>query len=153
MLQRMRARSDWQGIVMISLPAASLAHPDQELLAVCDQLATLQAEWQRLWTLTSDDDAVTTDADRAWEDYTDNVWPRIFNRPWDDAPKTEDVPHKLLALPATTWEGMRAKAAAILAMDQACCYTHDIRDDAFELMSSLLKDVAGPAIRPIGDEA
>ena len=123
-------------------------HPDAALLAVCAQLVAMQAEWQRLYDATSDNDELTTAADFAWQAYNDDVWPGTGFQPRDC--DTVDVPAKLLTLRATTPEGMQAKAAAILAMDDAGDYTHDIRDDSFELMLSLIEDVAGLARRPLG---
>ncbi len=115
-------------------------------------LADLQAEWQRLWALT-EDDGPETDADRAWYAYSEHVWPKTFSRPWPDAPSVEDVPALLLNLPARTPQGLQAKAAAVLALNEAGSYCRDLRDDSCQLELSLIRDAAGVAHRPLGDEA
>lgn len=127
--------------------------PDAELLALCCQLAVMQAEWQRLYDATSDIPELTTPADHAWQDYSDDVWPSVRlavmvggSKPRDPA----DLPARLHDLPATTLEGRAAKAAAILALDDAAAYC-DSRDDICQLYASILRDVAGVAYRPLGD--
>ena len=134
--------------------AASAGHPDATLLALCARLGEMQAEWQRLWTLTSDGPAIETEADRIWQDYADNVWPGVNISHWDaERRRPDDLPAKLLTFRATTPEGLQAKAAAILALDDAAGYQSDYRNDAIELWLSLGIDAAGPARRLVGEEA
>ncbi len=114
-------------------------HPDAALLSLCAQLRDMQAEWQRLYDLTPDDGARTS-ADEVWERYASHVWPGVGPvGPW--LAPDEDVPGRLLLHHPSTLEGLAAKAAAILALDDAAHYTRDCRDDAFEMQESLLKDV------------
>ena len=127
------------GVLQVKL---LIVHPDAELLAVCLRLSRMQAEWQRLYDLTSEEEKLTTPADFAWQAYSDDIWPRgSFCR--DNL--TPDVPALLLTHPATTPEGVRAKAAAILALDHAADYC-DLRDDSFQLSLSLITDAAGLAL-------
>ena len=136
------------------LPIAAQAEtgsPDAALLALCAQLQEMQAEWQRLYDLTSDEDELTTPADHAWQAYSEDVWPRTALQP--KGCTKQDVPALLLTLAATTLEGLRAKAAAILAMDEAAGYLMDCRDDSLDLSLSLIRDVAGPAFRSPGQRA
>ena len=62
-----------------------------------------------------------------------------------------DVAALLLSHPATTLEGLRAEATAILAMDEAAGYLMDCGDDSLDLSLSLLRDAAGPAFRPLDE--
>ena len=121
--------------------------PDAALLTLCARLAIMQAEWQRLYDLTSDETALTTPADHAWKRYSDNVWPRTALQPRGS--DTLDVPAMLLTSPATTREGLAAKAAAVLALDAAATYC-DLRDDSLDLCMSVIRDAAGSAVRPLG---
>ncbi len=127
------------------------ADPDRELLDLCRQLTAMQAEWQRLYKASSDAVDLASPADHAWQAYNDDVWPRTGMHSRDCI--TVDVPAKLLTMRATTMDGMVAKAVAILAMDDAGRYTHDIRDDSSELQLSLLEDVAGAARVRMGEDA
>jgi hypothetical protein len=102
----------------------------------------MQAEWQRLYDATSDEEELTTPADFAWREYSDVVWPLVHSKSCSVPLDVEDVPAQLLKLRATTREGLRAKAAAILAMEEACAYC-DQRDDCYEFCLSLLRDAAG----------
>jgi hypothetical protein len=108
--------------------------PDAELLAVCARLHQMQAEWQRLYDATSDAAELTTPADYAWQAYSDHVWP--------GGVVADALPAQLTTLRATTWAGLQAKAAAILALDNAANYC-DGRADHAELSRSLIEDVAG----------
>lgn len=121
---------------------------DAALLVLCGELRLLQAEWQRLWAATPEH-GDTSPADIALRDYSENVWPGCRL----DADREQDPVRGLIALHATTLEGMRAKAAAIKALDDAGGYLVSIRDDAYELMVSLISDVAGSVAFPIGEEA
>ena len=130
--------------------------PDADLLALCARLSTMQAEWQRLWTFTSEDwgldDPAVTDADRAWEHYNDHVWPGIHIS--GGTPRLpDDLPGQLLDFHPVTPEGIRAKAAAVLAMEDAACYGADARDDACALYHSVLVDAAGAARMFMGEDA
>ena len=81
-------------------------------------------------------------ADHEWLAFNDNVWPavRISGR----TPRhPDDLPGALIDFHPTTAEGIRAKAAAILAMEDAGCYGGDLRDDSCALTSSVLVDMAG----------
>ena len=120
-------------------------HSDAALLALCAQLEEMQTEWQRLYDATSDEDEITTAADRAWQDYSDHVWPLVHS----NSAGAFDLPAKLLAMPATTPEGVRAKAAAVLAIEDAAAYCDD-RDDGRELILSVLRDLVGTAYRSPG---
>ena len=130
--------------------------PDADLLALCAQLTAMQAEWQRLWTFTTDDwgldDPPVTDADRAWEHYNDHVWPGIHVS--GGTPRLpDDLPGQLLDFHPVTPEGVRAKAAAVLAMEDAACYGADARNDACEMYQSVLVDAAGAARMLMGEDA
>ncbi len=126
----------------------SYPHPDAALLALCAKLDKMRAEWQRLYDATSDKDELTTPADHVWQAYSEDVWPRTALQP--KGCTTQDVPALLLTYRATTLEALRAKAAAILAMDEAAGYLMDCRDDSLELSLSLVRDVAGSAHRQLG---
>ncbi|MGI4796951.1 MAG: hypothetical protein ACRYG8_23445 [Janthinobacterium lividum] len=126
---------------------------DAELLAVCVRLGEMQAEWQQLYDATSDAPELTTPADHAWQGYSDDVWPGVRRAVIAGGRKPRDpvdLPARLHDLPATTPEGRAAKAAAILALDEAAAYC-DSRDDICQLYMALAHDVAGGAYRPLGD--
>ena len=79
---------------------------DADLLVLCAQLDTMQAEWQRLYDATSDAGPLTTPADRAWQDYSDNVWPGVRIAIWGNRPPhPNDMPSRLRTIRATTAEG------------------------------------------------
>ena len=129
---------------------------DADLLTLCAQLRDMQAEWQRLWHFTSQDwgldDPPTTAADREWLAYNDHVWPAIHIG--GQTPRhPDDLPGRLLDFRPVTIEGMRAKAAAVLAIEDAGCYGADARDDAWEMNTSVLVDAAGSARMLMGEEA
>lgn len=131
----------------------TVAHPDAALLALCAQLTGMQAEWQRLYDATSDSGPLTTNADHVWRAYSDDVWPGVRISTWSDKPPhPDDVPGRLRTIRATTSEGQVAKARAILAMEEAAGYV-DCRDDAIELMHSLVRDVAGIEVHGLGADA
>ncbi|MGI4941841.1 MAG: hypothetical protein ACRYHQ_14985 [Janthinobacterium lividum] len=133
---------------MIEVPRA-----DAELLALCCQLAVMQAEWQRLYDATSDAEELATHADHAWQGYSDDVWPGVRLAVFADGRKPRDpadIPGRLHDLPANTPDGRVAKAAAILALDDAAAYC-DSRDDICQLYALMLRDVAGAAHRPLGE--
>jgi hypothetical protein len=125
----------------------SYPHPDADLLALCGRLEEMQAEWQRLYDATSDDNSGTP-ADKAFEAYSDDVWPRTALQPLGNT--AIDWPGKLVDLHATTPHGLRAKAMAVIALDEAAGYLSECRDDSLELAMSLIRDVAGSAARPLG---
>ena len=133
-------------------------HPDAELLAVCAQLRVMQDEWQRLWTLTSDewtgmDDPPITEADHAWWDYNNHVWPGVYISASElNKRDPNDLPSRLHDFHPVTQEGLRAKAAAVVALDDAASYG-DLRDDGWMLNLSLIRDAAGDAVRPLGEDA
>ncbi len=127
-----------------------IPHPDAALLALCTSLTEAQAKWQRLYDATSDSYLLTTSADYAWRAYSDDVWPGVRLATWGDKPPyPDDVPGRLRTLRATTSEGKVAKARAILAMEEAAGYV-DSRDDAIEMMHSLVRDVAGIEAHGLG---
>jgi hypothetical protein len=65
-------------------------HPDAALLALCARLEGKRAEWQRLWLLTSDGPGLATEADHAWQAYSDTAWPGIaVSDPRAGAPATD----------------------------------------------------------------
>jgi len=123
--------------------------PDVALLVLCGELQILQGEWQRLWEATPED-GEPGPADTVWRDYSETVWPGVSLR---EADRGRDPVRDLIALKATTLEGMRAKAAAIKALDDAGGCLTSIRDDSYELVMSLLQDVAGSAAMPLGEDA
>ncbi|MGI4809737.1 MAG: hypothetical protein ACRYF2_16700 [Janthinobacterium lividum] len=123
-------------------------HPDAALL-ICGELRALQEEWQRLWAATPEI-GEPGPADAAWRDYSDHVWPGVSRQ---GADCDGDPVRGLIATKATTLEGMRTKAAAIKALDDAGGYLMSIRDDSYELTMSLLQDVVGPAAMPMGEDA
>jgi hypothetical protein len=126
------------------------------LFALCDRLSTRQAEWQRLWTLTSEtweDGDPETEADRIWLDFNNNVWPGVYISEWNASQrKPDDVVGQLLDHHPVTREGMRAKALALVALDRAAAYG-DMRNDGCELNMSLICDVAGPDLPQLGEGA
>ena len=79
-------------------------HLDRKLLDLCDHLRTMQAEWQRLWAACPED-GHPCPAEDAHEAYAANVWPGHG-----------DPALRLAKLPATTPDGLQAKAAAMLAI-------------------------------------
>lgn len=125
-------------------------HPDAALLILCGELRVLQEEWQRLWSVTAETLDATSPAELAFDDYAEHVWPGLRLA---DEQSDQDLVRQLGAIRATTLEGMRAKAAAIKAVDDACGYSTCCRDDYCELLTSLLEDVAGPAAMRLGEDA
>ena len=113
--------------------------PDANLLLLCSYLAGLQKEWQRLWAACPDDGHACEAMDQH-DAYAEKEWPG----------QGYPVKH-LLDFPATTPEGLQAKAAAVLAVYQASRYTKASHDDICELMQSVLIDAAGPARLQTGD--
>lgn len=101
----------------------------------------MQAEWRRLYDLTSEEPELKTPADFAWQAYSDDTWPRVAS--FNDNPAL-DVPAELLRLYATTPDGLRAKAAAVLALEDAAAYC-DARDDSWDLHMSVVRDAAALA--------
>ena len=124
-------------------------HPDAALLILCGELRILQKEWQRLWEATPEEGDAGP-ADTAWQVYAEHAWPGTCRA---NADREHDPVRDLIAMKATTIEGMRAKAAAIKAVDDASGYSMCCRDDFYELMLSLLKDVAGPVAMSLGEDA
>ncbi len=116
----------------------------------------MQADWQRLWNYTSEDwgldDPPTTDADHEWLRYNNEVWPAI-NISGETPRHPDDLPGCLLDFHPVTPEGIRAKAAAVLAIDDAACYGADARNDACEMYRSVLFDAAGTARMLMGEDA
>ena len=138
--------------VGLGLGLGLVPNADAELLDVCAKLRERQAEWQRLWAAVSEDSDGKSPEDRALDDYSERVWPGTRVRKVHD----EDLPAQLLNLCATTPEGRAAKAAAIVAMEDVYDYL-DIeicgRDDDSDLQMSALRDCAGGARIPVGEDA
>jgi len=131
-------------------------HPDAALLILCGELRVLQGEWHALWHLTTEDwglDAPpVTPADREWLAFNDHVWPAISIS--GQTPRhPDDLPGSLLDFHPTTAEGIRAKAAAVLAMEDAASYGADCRSDSCELTHSVLIDTVGSARMLLGQDA
>ena len=59
---------------------------------------------------------------------------------------------QLRVLRATTPEGLRAKARAIMALDSAAIYC-DCRNDAAQIWQSIVEDMAGPDWPRVGEGA
>jgi len=131
-------------------------HPDAALLILCGEPRILQGEWQALWPLTTDDwgldDPPTTPADHEWLAFNDNVWPAIHIS-GQNPRHPDDLPGSLLDFHPTTVEGIRAKAAAMLAMEDAAGYGRDCRNDCCDLTHSVLVDMAGTARMLLGEDA
>ena len=138
--------SSAEGIFMTEMP-----HPDAALLALCARIDVMRAEWQRLWWLTSNGPALETEADRAWQDYSDTIWPGIGLSDWNRI-EPGDAVGELRTLCATTPEGLKAKARAIMALDNAATYS-DCRNDAAQLWQSIVEDAAGHDWPRVGEEA
>ena len=128
-------------------------HPNAALLALCAHLDAMRAEWQRLWLLTSDGPDLATKADRAWQEYSDSTWPgiavsdHVLNRL-----HLTDLPGRLRTLRAVTPEGLKAKARAVMALDNAASYC-DCRNDAAQIWESIVADAAGHDWPRVGEEA
>ena len=132
------------------MPTAS--HPDAALLAVCARLRHLQAEWQRLWFATSDaPDGDGSPADLILGFYSDWVWPGSRLPDAQRLMPGADLVQSLLDLPATTPDGLQAKAAAVLALDDAGGYSGCDRSDHWRFVMALVRDAAGPAAVPLGE--
>ncbi len=124
---------------------------DADLLALCAQLRVLQAGWQRLWDATSGTpDGEESPADLILDRYTAWVWPAVRLSDVSGLTSAADPVRMLLDLPATTPEGLRAKAAAVLALDDAGDYSDRDRADQWQLVAALLREVAGTAAMPLG---
>ncbi len=142
---------------MNAMAPISLAHPDADLLALCARLAEMQAEWQRLWEPTSEDwglDAPpVTEADHIWLRYNDHVWPGIHIS--GQTPRhPDDLPAQLLDYRPVTPEGVRAKAAAVLAMEDAACYGADCAGRRLRDVSTRSSSMPlGPARCLMGEDA
>jgi len=128
-------------------------HPDADLLAVCARLADHQAQWQSLWAATPDQPD-SGPQDTAFDEFSQNVWPgyRCADPIRGDDTAT-DLPALLLTLPATTAEGLQAKAAAVLAISDAGSYTGDSRLDEIDLLRSVVRDATGGRHQELTGEA
>ena len=81
------------------------------------------------------------------------MWPGIRVSTWGDRPlHPDEVPGRLRTIGTTTAAAKIAKAQAILAIKEPCGYL-DCRDDAIELMLSLVRDVAGIDAPGLGADA
>ena len=129
-----------------------IASGDADLLALCAQLRVLQAGWQRLWDATSGmPDGEESPADLILDRYTAWVWPGTMLADVAGLTRDADPVRMLLVLPATTPEGLQAKAAAVLALDDAGGYSGCDRSDHWQIVTAVLRDAAGDAAMPLGD--
>ena len=125
---------------------------DADLLALCARLRGLQAEWQRLWDATSDTpEGDGSPADLIFEFYSDWVWPGACLADAQRLMPGTDPVRLLLDLPATTLAGLQAKAAAVLALDDAGEYSGCDRSDHWQFVMALVRDAAGTAAMPLGE--
>ena len=124
---------------------------DADLLALCAQLRVRQVEWQRLWDAASaaPDDGESP-ADLILDRYTAWVWPAVRLSDVSGLTSAADPVRMLLDLPATTPEGLQAKAAAVLALNDVGDYSDRDRADQWQIVAGLLRDVAGTAAMPLG---
>ena len=107
------------------VPVSSAADPDAELIRVCHQFAEADlASWYRYLT--------------APEDVADE----------QDEPLDFDTLHWIAATPATTPDGIHAKALAYAAWERDA-YEGNGMDSAAPLLASLLRDMIAPARRAI----
>lgn len=126
-------------------------HADAPLLALCAKLREMQAEWQRRWAATPDAGGDTPE-DRALKEYHDWTWPGV--RVSASERGERDLVRQLLTHRATTPEGRQAKAAVVLATEDAALYCDgDGRDDSLCLVLDVLREAAGDARSPLGDAA
>ena len=140
------------GTVAVGAPTThGTAHPDAALLALCVHLEGMQREWQSLYDATSDQAELTTPADHAWNDYSNDVWPGIGLSDWNRV-EPGDQGGELRLLPAITPEGLKAKARAVMALNSAASYC-DCRNDAAQLWEAVVADAAGPDWQRMGDDA
>ena len=125
---------------------------DADLLALCAQLRVLQTGWQRLWDATSGTpDGEESPADLILDRYTAWVWPAVRLSDVSGLTSAADPVRMLLDLPATTPEGLQAKAAAVLALDDAGGYSGCDRSDHWQFVMALVRDAAGSAAMPLGE--
>ena len=123
---------------------------DADLLALCARLRVLQTGWQRLWDAASGSPDGDGPADLILDRYTAWVWPAVRLSDVSGLTIAADPVRMLLVLPATTPEGLRAKAAAILALHDAGDYSDRDRADQWQIVAALLREVAGTAAMPLG---
>lgn len=125
---------------------------DADLLALCAHLRVLQTGWQRLWDATSGvPDGEEGPADLILDRYTAWVWPAVRLADVSGLTSAADPVRMLLDLPATTPEGLRAKAAAVLALHDAGDYSDRDRADHWQIVAAVLRDAAGAAAMPLGN--
>lgn len=123
---------------------------DADLLALCAQLRVLQTRWQRLWDAASNAPGDDNPADLILDRYTAWVWPGTMLADVSGLTSAADPMRLLLILPATTPEGLQAKAVAVLALHDAGDYSDRDRADQWQIVAALLRDVAGAAAMPLG---
>ena len=123
---------------------------DADLLALCAQLRVLQVRWQRLWDAALGSPDGDGPADLLLDRYTAWVWPGTELADVAGLASAADSVRMLLVLPATTPEGLQAKAAAVLALHDASDYSESNRDDHWQIVAALLREVAGTAAMPLG---
>lgn len=122
---------------------------DADLLALCTHLRVLQARWQRLWDAASGSPDGDGPADLILDRYTAWVWPAVKLSDVSGLTSAADPVRMLLDLPAATPEGLRAKAAAVLALHDVGDYSDRDRADQWQIVAALLRDVAGAAAMPL----
>ena len=109
----------------VAAAAPTAQSPDAELIRICQQFAEAEfADWY-LYVITDD---------------------REIERQSEDAPVDWATVRRIEAMPATTLEGLRAKALACAAWDRdAYDGPADGREPATGLLASLMRDLAAPA--------
>ena len=109
----------------VAVAASAAQNPDAELIRVCQQFAEAEfADWYLY---------VTTDD-------------REIERQSEDTPVDWATVRQIEAMPATTLEGVRAKALALAAWDRDAYDSSTDDNQAFTgLLASLLRDLAAPA--------
>ena len=122
------------------------------MLALCAQLRVLQSRWQRLWSVAAEGAAEGDDtpADLMLDRYAAWVWPGTMLADLSGLSLIADPARRLLDLPATTPEGLQAKAAAVLTLHDAGDYSDCDRSDHLQIVAAVLRDAAGTAAMPLG---
>ena len=123
---------------------------DADLLGLCAQLRVLQLRWQRLWDAALGSPDGDGPADLLLDRYTAWVWPGTELADVAGLAPAADPVRSLLTLPATTPEGLQAKAAAVLALHDASDHSDRDRADQWQIVAALLREVAGTAAMPLG---
>ena len=108
-----------------AIAASPAQNPDAELIRVCQQFAEREFEGWYAYIVTND---------------------REVEARYEDTPPDWATLRQIEATPATTPEGMRAKALAFVAWNRdAYDNPADDRDGNTTLLASLMRDLAAPA--------